>query len=98
MAPTVQSYVIAAPNAIVLPTSNAHHAHPSPRRKAVAVMAIATSANATMYAPYNRKSSLMNSAVVGDVSVSSDHERLGEALVTGSQDWSGTWSGQALRH
>ena len=36
MAFTVQSYVIAEPNAMVLPTSNAHHAHPSPRRKAVA--------------------------------------------------------------
>ena len=33
---TVQSYVIAETNAIVLPTSNAHHAQPSPRRKAVA--------------------------------------------------------------
>ena len=36
MAPTVQSYAIAETNAMVLPTSNAHHDQGSPRRKAVA--------------------------------------------------------------
>src|SRR5204862_2527670 len=32
---TIRSYAMADPNAIVLPTSSAHHAHASPRRKAV---------------------------------------------------------------
>lgn len=46
MARTIRSYVIGAPYAIVLPTSSAHQAQRSPRRNAVAAMAIAISANA----------------------------------------------------
>ena len=76
MAPTVKSYVIAAPYAIVLPTSNAHQAQGSPRRKAVALTAMASSPKATIYAPYTRKSSVMNAMVVGEVFARSDHERL----------------------
>ena len=60
MAPTTRSYVIAATNAIVLPTSNAYHAQLSPRWKAVAVIAIASSATATPYAPYTRKGTVIS--------------------------------------
>jgi hypothetical protein len=42
-----------------------------PRRKAVAATAIASSPNATMYAPYTRKRTVMNSAVSGAVPVRS---------------------------
>src|SRR5262249_27880341 len=45
MASTILSIVIADTNAIVLPTSNAHHAQGSPRRNAVTAMALASSPN-----------------------------------------------------
>ena len=48
MAFTILSYAIADTNASVLPASSAHHAQASPRRKAVTVMAIAISQNATL--------------------------------------------------
>ena len=35
-----------------------------------------SSPNATMYAPYTRKRTVMNAVVIGDVPVSSDHELL----------------------
>ena len=72
----VRSYAMATTNAIVFPHSNAHQAQRSPRRKAVAARAIAGSENAALNVPYIRKSSLMYSAVLGDVCTSSDHEPL----------------------
>ena len=48
MAFTVRSYVIAEPRATVLPTSSAHHAQRSPRRKAVAAMALPRRPNRTL--------------------------------------------------
>jgi len=63
-------------NAIVLPTSNAHHAQLSPRRNAVTVMATAISPNAALNTPYIRKSTLIYLAVIGDVPASSDQEPL----------------------
>src|SRR5262245_9046466 len=48
MAFTVLSYVIAATNAPVLPTSSAHHAQRSPRRKLVTAMALHMSPNRTL--------------------------------------------------
>ena len=45
MAFTIQSYLMADPSAIVLPTSKVHHAHRSPRRKAVTAIAIAINPN-----------------------------------------------------
>ena len=74
MAFTVQSNFMADASAIVLPTSSAHHAQRSPRRKAVTAMALAISPNTTLYAPYIRKITVMNAAVIGDVPASSDHE------------------------
>ena len=43
---------------------------------AFGLLAVAKSPNATLYAPYTRKSTVMNSAVFGDVAASSDHECL----------------------
>src|SRR6266511_5976374 len=74
MARTVQSYVIAATKASVLPIANAHHAQTSPRRKAVTVTIIAIRENATPYRPYIRKTKVMNPAVAGDVLASADQE------------------------
>src|SRR5512135_2549706 len=51
---TALSYVIADTNATVLPTSSAHHAQRSPRRKAVTAMALVMSPNRTLYTPYIR--------------------------------------------
>jgi len=76
MAFTIRSYVMADTNATVLPMSNAHHAQPSLRRKAVTVMATAISPNATLQTPYIRKRSIMYLAVTGDVPASSDQEPL----------------------
>ncbi len=47
MAFTIQSYLMAATSAIVLPSS-AHHAQRSPRRKAVTTMAPVMSPNSTL--------------------------------------------------
>ena len=44
----VAAYLIADTSAIVLPTSNAHHAQRSPWRKAVTAMALAISPNTTL--------------------------------------------------
>src|SRR5215470_19286311 len=59
IAPTILSYVIAETNATVLPASSAHHAQRSPRRNAVAAIAIANRPKATMYMPYMRKIRVM---------------------------------------
>src|SRR5436190_1332119 len=73
---TIQSYRIAAPSAIVLPKSSAHHAQRSPRRKAVAAIPTPSSPNATLYAPYVRKSRVMNAPAIGDVPARADHDSL----------------------
>ena len=97
MAFTVRSYAMADMNAIVLPTSNVHHAQRSPRRKAVTVMAIAISPKTTLKTPYSRKST---NDVLGGHRRRAHELRpraLGKALVTGSQDRRATWSRQEIR-
>src|SRR5207248_4648398 len=74
MACTILSYVIADTNPIVLPTSSAHHAQRSPRRKAVTVMALPMSPNRKLYMPYIRYSTVMYPAVSGAVATSSDQD------------------------
>ena len=97
MAFTVQSYVIADTSAIVLPTSNAHHAQRSPRRKAVTAMA-------TRQQPEHHVVDAVHPEEHRHVS--GGHRRrarelrpgaAGEALVPGGQDRLATWSEQVIR-
>ena len=74
MAFTIQSYLMADTNAIVFPTSNAHHAQPSPRRNAVTAMATDIMPKAALKTPYILKRTMMYLAVIGDVLASSDQE------------------------
>ena len=61
-------------SAMVLPTSNAHHAQRSPWRKAVTAMALPINPNTALKMPYIRKSTSMYRAAMGDVAESSDQE------------------------
>src|SRR5437868_10733593 len=68
-----RSKMIAEPTAIVLPTSSVHHAHRSPLRNAVIVIATAIKPKTTLKMPYIRKIMVMKSVVAGDVAVSADN-------------------------